>query len=592
MTASRTCAKCGQTLPDKARFCGKCGEVVDPSPLATLVGFEPHAQPVDVPAGAPGVPGPAATTVAAAAPIAAGPRPLQKTMIGMAVPGVTTPAATPAPGRTQTIQGLDAPAARLAPPAPATVPAARPGVGPSLKGTMLGVARPGIAPSRAGEAPAEPPSSSTMSVLSRTAAVPVAHIPAPAPLVDVPPPSPPRFVRRRGVPLAGAALLTGALVVLGGVTIALRWRSSLPIVAQARVSTDGRDALHLTCNPQSCRDGTAVRVAGAQSTFAAGLSDLPLPAPLRIGDNPVDLQVERPGSTRVEPVHVNVAVAYRVRADVSTMSAAKPSFTIHVQALPGSQARVAGADVPIDAAGSGIYAVDETAETEGPADESRVVAAEVPYVITAPGRAAEQGTVTARVSVAPLRVDAPGARAVVEEAHAVLAGRAPRGATVTVDGAPVAPGVDGAFETSIVLPSLGERTVAVRAETAALVARTVHVTVRRVASLEREAKAFEQQPTIGYDAAMKDLQAAVGQAMAVEGEVIDARGSGHRTLVLLDDKRGCRKGPCLVRVVVGHDVALPRGATLRAWGRVARAFPVSGGAVPEVEADFVLVPRR
>jgi hypothetical protein len=577
MTASRTCAKCGQALPEKARFCGKCGEVVGPSPKATLVGFAPHAVPVDVPGVASG------PATAAASPVAPAARAGAKTMLGMAVP---TDAA-PAPGPTATSTSTAAATST----ATATAPQAR--GGGSMKKTMLGVARPGIAPLRAGEAPPEPPPSSSASELARTAQVPVRHVPAPAPLVDLAPPSPPRIVRRGGVPLAGAALVTGALVVLGGLVIALLWRSTPPIVAQARASADGRDVLHLTCDPQSCADGTVVRAGNAQSAFMAGQSDLPLATPLRIGENPMVLQVTRPGSSRVEPVHVTVPVAYRVRADVSTMSAAAPAFTIHVQALPGTVVRVGSASVPLDATGSGTYSIDETATTEGPADESRVVSADVPYAITAPGRAPEQGTVTARVSVAPLRVDAPGARAVVDEPRITLAGRAPRGATVTVDGAPVTPGPDGAFETSIDLPALGDRTVAVRAETAALVARTVHVTIRRVASLEQEAKAFERQPTVGYDDAMKDLKAATGQPMVVEGEVIDARGSGHRTLVLVDDKRGCRKGPCLARVIVGRDVALARGVTLRAWGRVARAYPVpGGGAVPEVEADFILVPRR
>jgi hypothetical protein len=50
-------------------------------------------------------------------------------------------------------------------------------------------------------------------------------------------------------------------------------------------------------------------------------------------------------------------------------------------------------------------------------------------------------------------------------------------------------------------------------------------------------------------------------------------------------------------VVIGRDLPLARGETLRAYGRVARAFRSPGlgaGAqtVPEVEAEFVLKGRR
>jgi hypothetical protein len=264
-----------------------------------------------------------------------------------------------------------------------------------------------------------------------------------------------------------------------------------------------------------------------------------------------------------------------------------------VEAVPGTEVRVDDKPVTLDAASSGAYAIDESAAVEGPADESRPVAVNVPYVVVAKGRAPEAGTVSARVAVAPLRVDAPGTRAVVEEDHLPIAGRAAKGANVTVDGASVPIGPDGAFETNVALDALGVRTVEVRSGTATLVPRIVHVVVTRVTSLREEAKTFEGQKTIGYDAAMADVGANVGQAMVVDGEVIESRASGRRTLVLMDDHRGCARGPCLARVIVGRELTLARGERLRAYGRVARAFVTSPGqTVPEVEADFVLKAKR
>jgi hypothetical protein len=350
--------------------------------------------------------------------------------------------------------------------------------------------------------------------------------------------------------------------------------------------------VHLTCDPASCKDGTTVEYQGAKSTFATGECDLLLAEPLRVGDNPLVLHIDRPGLGRDEILNLVVPVAYRVHADIAAMSSAHASIMIHAQAAPGTTVRIDGKDVPLDSSGSGTYAIDESSAAEGPADESKVVSADVPYVVTSKA-GTQSGTVSARVAIAPLRVDAPGTQGVVEEDHVLIAGRAAKGANVTVDGAPVPVGPDGSFESTVGLNAMGDRVIEVRGGTPALTPRTVLVTVKRVPSLTDEARAFEAQNTVGYDAAVADLAGNAGRPMVVEGEVFDSRGSAHRTLMLVDDRRGCRKGPCMARVIVGRDMTIARGENVRAYGRVARAFATaSGQTVPEVEADFVLRAKR
>ena len=125
--------------------------------------------------------------------------------------------------------------------------------------------------------------------------------------------------------------------------------------------------------------------------------------------------------------------------------------------------------------------------------------------------------------------------------------------------------------------------------------RTVHVVVTRVSSLADAAKAFEQQPQkpLGYDAVMADLAGKTGQPVVVEGQVLESRGSGHRTLALIDDRRGCAHGPCLTRVIVGRDLALAHGEVLKAYGVVARGFlSPSGQTIPEVDSAFVVRAAR
>jgi hypothetical protein len=491
---------------------------------------------------------------------------------------------------------------------------------------MLGVAIPGIAPTgeRVAVPPTQPepvanqmvaptPASPMMpamastaaphqvSLADRTAVLKVPYVPPPAPLEDEPAPSPPRLVRKRGVPLAVVGGVTAGIVLVFGIAMALLWKSAPPITAQPRSTPDGRDALHLVCAPASCKDGTVAALAGggpgaSHATFVGGEADLALPEPLKVGENTLPLVIDRPGMGRDETLKLVVPVAYRVRADVSTMESSRPSITIRVEARPGTDVRVDGKPVSLDGAGTGSYTVDESATAEGAADESRVVSVDVPYVVTQKGGASEKGVASARVAIAPLRVDAPGARAVVEEASAMIAGRAARGSTVTVDGSPVPVGPDGAFETTVALAAMGDRTVEVRAGTPTLMPRTVHVVITRVSSLADAARDFERQPSVGYDAVMSDIAGKTGQAIVVTGDVLDARSSGHRTVVLVDDRRGCAKGPCLARVVLGRDVQLTHGEVVSAYGVVARAVaaPGPGGQatqmVPEVEAQF-LVPR-
>ena len=284
------------------------------------------------------------------------------------------------------------------------------------------------------------------------------------------------------------------------------------------------------------------RSTAASATFAAGAADLPLAQPLHVGANALSLHVDRPGMGRDEVIALSVPVAYRVRADVTAMSDPHPSILIHVEALPGSDVRIADKPVTLDGNGVGTYAIDESAATEGPADESRVVSLDVPYTVaSARARAAETGTVSARVAVAPLRVDAPGARAVVEGDHVLLAGRAAKGATVTVDGAAatVARGRHVRGDRSAARRP-ATVSIEVRSGTAALAPRTVHFAVKRVASLADEAKAFEKQPSVGYDAA--------------HGQPRGQRGTAHR---------GRRRSDRAARLGAPHALARRRPARLR-----------------------------
>ncbi len=651
--AGTVCVQCGKPLGEGVRFCGHCG-ATQPAPGARTM---PSAgtSPAPVPAGAatvldpnpprfmataviPGGPqAPAPAPAAAPAPAPAAVHVAKQTMIGVASPLASLPAmaspVAPAPASPampvpapepmrvaqKTMLGVASPLAGQSfgpTPAPSTgpapgAPAPSTGPGSDAKRTMLGVAMPGIAPTSAGSpntpppapapAPAPPVSLGAPPPPARTpamtVAMQVAYVPPPAPLPEMAAPPPPVVVKKGGVPLAMVALIAAGVLLVGGVALALLWKSAPPMTAQARSAPDGSDLLHLTCDAKSCPDGTTVTLAASKATFAGGQADLPVATSLHLGDNDLSLQVERPGMGRDETMKFVVPVAYRVRADVTTMSAPKPAITVRVEAKPGTDVKIDGKPVALDANGAGAYVVDETAASTGPADESRVVSLDLPYSVTPPASAKvppENGTVSVRVAVSPLRVDAPGPIAVVEDDHVLVAGRGPKGASVTVDGNVVQVAADGSFETTVPLPAIGDHVAEVRGGTTALMPRVVQLTLTRVQSLADAAKTFEQtQHPIGYDVAMSDIAGKTGQPIVVEGPVLESRASGHRTLVLVDDKRGCKKGPCHARVVVGRDLTLAPGDVLHAYGVVARGFTTPAGqTVPEIDSQFALRTKK
>lgn len=587
MSEKSLCPQCGHPAPAGARFCAQCGAIVGPSaPTPTLA-----PAPVEAPKKAP-------------SPVS------KKTMMGFGptatpapvqiAPKVPTPAPAPAPAAPGgslrgTMLGLSAGTPGAPPVAPPEVsPAARPH---PPRATVLGVALPGIAPLRAGDsgAPAALPTATGAPSYpneSNAAFVPPI-VPAPAPLADLPAPSLARFVRRTGVPLVAVLLVAGGLLLGGGLGLFWLSRDRPAITAQLRASPEGADVLGLRCDPASCKNGTSVDIDGARSTFTDGKSDLTLLTLLHIGDNPLALHVDRPGLGRDEVVRLVVPVSFRIRGDLSGISALKPTVAIHVEAAADSVVTVDGKPLALGADGAATYSIDESAATEGPADESRVVAVQVPYSVTAKGAATQTGNVTARFSVAPLRIDVPGTRGVVDRDRILVAGRAAKGAVVTVDGASVSVASDGSFEASIALAAVGERVLRVRAGTSLLSPRTVNVEVKRVASFAQEARAFERLKPLSYDAAMANPSASVGQPVAVEGEVMKARTSGHRSILIVDDRRGCAKGSCLARVSWAQDLAPAPGTVVRAYGRVAPPFAAaSGEIVLEVEADFIVPNKR
>ncbi len=649
MATPTTCPQCSSPLAEASKFCGKCGAVLEDRSLRTLMEFAAPASVRGLPL-EPTVPDAAAHTPAptpdanpnANANVHAK---MKHTMIGFAAAGASPAAppaaAPPAPpsaggpvaaptasaasqGRVavgQTMLGIAAPsgAAPVAPPAAAAPPAGQ-GRAP-IGGTMLGVAMPGIAPTAAGEGPAHAPRAGVggtmlgvaMPGIAPTHGQPPARasqpkpralgapvplepiVPAPAPLfLDDERIAPPVRASRSGVPTWIVAASLAGVLLIAGVLVAVLWRGSSPIVARPVLDAQGREALHLVCD--GCADGTTVELAGSKVTLKAHEADLVLAAPLVIGDNPLALQVNRPGIGRDETVKLVVPVSFRIRADVSTVNAKPPVLTVRVEALPSSEVLVDGKPVALDAQGKGQIAVDVSAETSGPSVETRRVERKFAYQVTHKGEAPSTGVLPAAVGIVPLQLDAPTSHAVTDQKTILVAGQTSVGSAVKINGDAVTPDATGVFSKSLAAPASGELAIDVEASAPQLAPRTVHVAVRVVASLDAEARAAESKPHASYDDVKDDIAGHAGKPIAIEGEIVDTRAAGHQTILVLTDRRGCAgkadPNACLARVLFGGEDKRKKGDVVRVFGRVTRAVPAQNGrSVPEIEADFLARPR-
>ncbi|WP_394830926.1 hypothetical protein LVJ94_30905 [Pendulispora rubella] len=483
-----------------------------------------------------------------------------RTMIGVAMPGV----------------------APILPPAPN---ADASGSLPPVRGeqrTMLGVAMPGIAPTRG-----DPPNALPRAPLA-PAPLP-AIVPAPAPLVDEPLPPPPVLAKKGGLPLGVVAGVVGLLVAAAGVGVYFFWRAGAPLVVKPRLGPQGNEQLHLSC--PTCPDGTKATASGNTATFKDKEASLELATPLKLGDNPLEIHLDRPSMGRDETVKASILVPYRVKVDLANTATNDP-IVVRVETTPGTTVKVDGHDVALDGEGKGTQPIDVRAETEGASDEGKVIDRTIPYEVTPKGSDAERGTLNVRVGVVPLHIDAPSAHMVTDADRFVVAGRTAKGASVMVNGKSIEAGT-GIFFGTFELPADKETAVEIRASGPNVAPRTARYAVRRVANLDTEAKAFEAANPLGYDTVAANVEGNVGKGLAVDGEVRQSRTVNHQTVAVVDSHRGCAKKPCLVRVVYGSDLDLKPRQELRAYGKITRAFSAGeagagGKPVPEVEADFVI----
>lgn len=516
--------------------------------------------------------------------------PAMKTMLGVAIPGIAPTTASTAPQEPSPPQGLNV-----------NKPA----------GTLLGVAIPGVAPSHApagplyaaqnsgtnigmGAVPMQQPSGAPVPPPNhglRTLALPQAPppiVPAPAPLVDEPLPEAPRLPAKKGVPVVAVVGIVFLLVAIaGGAAAFFILRGGTALTAQPQLDETGKESLKIKC--ESCPDGTKVALGASSVQIAGGSAVLPLPAPLKIGDNDLDVAIDRP-TGRDETVRIHVPVAYRVRADMATLATKPPAITVRVEATNGSEVTVEGKTVPLDGNGRGSYVIDLSQDVEGTSDESKTVEKKIGFTIASTkGGKAETGSLVARAAIVPLHLDAPGSVLYTDRSTVAVSGQTKAGGSVTIENAVAPIDEKGRFGARIELKDVGEKNLEIIASSPPLAPRIAHAKAIRVASLEATAKELEAKGPLAYDAFASDAANKVGQAVAIDGDVVESRAQQGYTVMLVDAKKcSAGKGACLVRIVHGEEMKAARGDTVRAYGVLEGVVATNGKQVPDIEASLLI----
>ncbi|HTM44119.1 MAG TPA: hypothetical protein VL137_04140 [Polyangiaceae bacterium] len=553
------------------------------------------------------------------------PREMQRTMLGIAQPGLK-PAATaptaaqhtvkatpnspnlhkepakrmgqlqPASGK-QTLLGMSVPnLGSAAQPAPvASRPAPR-AAGPG--GTMLGIPlSPNAAPP-----PAANPSAASASARPAGQASSNRGVAPLNPALQVPPlvnaDLAPGIVSDEPLEEEDSepwSIPTSALVVvgicsvlaLGAIGYSIYYNTPKPVSASLQVDDDGDQSLQITCD--GCEDGTKVALNGQSAAMHGGAAEIPLPEALPLGKNTLNLSVLRPGRSREDVAHLVVPVLFHIRADFSTLNSDDPELAVRIQAPPKATVTVDDDQVDLDENGDGRFAIGIDGKLQGQDSTVRYLNELVPYTVSAPNAVTQNGQLRLRVGIAPLTISAPGMTAVTDGDHFTLAGATAKGGSVSVDDASLKVDADGHFEQVMNVDSIGETSIVVRAQAPDLAPRSVSITVKRVADLSKEGDLFRQTATDQYGAYAQNVQKKLGMAVVADGTVAQSKVENHATRILLNVQSGCLKGPCVASVLSGSEIKLAPRAAISVFGHISgEADDASGSKVPEISAEFVL----
>ncbi|MBC8022343.1 MAG: hypothetical protein H7Y14_04450, partial [Burkholderiales bacterium] len=392
---------------------------------------------------------------------------------------------------------------------------------------------------------------------------------------------------RRGLAVAALAIVGSAILLTAAILAFFLVKGRGSVTAKAGIDEAGHDLLELSC--AECSDGTKAWTDSAQATFQGGKAKLKLTAPLKVGENPIVVGIERP-SRRREEIALSIPIEYRVRGTTEELSQASPKISVLAGALPGTSLVVEGKSVTPDPKGAVRFDFDVERELSGPEAAVKTLERRVPYSVTPPAGLPQKGEVLIRIGITPLILDAPGALIVMGRKDVVIAGRTAPGATVKIGSDEVPLDAAGRFAKRHLLAP-GDNPFVVRSTLRDHAPRLVTLMVRQSDNLTREGALARSMAQATYPEVLRDAEGAIGRSVAFDGTLFDLRRDGYSSVLLLDVKGGCRPGPCLAKVLYGADSEATKGQKASAYGKIVRFVdgPRTGQRIPELRAELLIV---
>jgi hypothetical protein len=530
-----------------------------------------------------------------------------------ATPGkLLTEAAASEPPAKRTVFGVDADAPAQSSREPAKAAPPKTSLNAPQHLTMLGVA-PVVAPAPAAQKPViAPQSQHTMlgaappaaALPAARSATPVSSPPArgnarrdegaPRSFTPVPDLAPVGRASSESVPpapLPARSALTYALIgsllvaVLGLGALAAYLLTRGPEVSVRVINTSMGDALEV--DVPGSKPGAHVRFAGEERPLTAGRATFPLRANgLAIGENELNVSVIEAGGA-VDTAVVRLLVDYRVRADLTPLKENPPAVDVVVDARPGAQVTIDGANVALDARGHGVrrYPV---APQPGNTFDLRAR-----YRVMLPGVAAPvEGDVSVTLPVTSAEIDRPGSDVITDQPQVEIGGAVEPTAEVFVDKVQV-PVKEGRFLHRVDLPQPGDYTLGVVARAPGKAPRVISIKVKRVNDMTMAAGSFTHDPSLTYARIAQNPLIYRGQNVAFDGRVYNVEVQGGRSVlqILALDCPGGARCPLWVEYPQATD------ATVDTWVRVLgtvsgeQQFRSKQGqvqTVPGVQARYVL----
>lgn len=395
----------------------------------------------------------------------------------------------------------------------------------------------------------------------------------------------PESVRAANVRLGRRVLLIASALLLGLSLFALFWTPPDPPTARL-VGSGEQTVVEVSCG--TCDDGSTVTLGGQKGTFTGHRASVPLPRPLSLGYNDVEIEIERTGFGRNERMQLQFPVDYRLAWDLTGLEQSPPTLSVMVEAALGVSVRLDDKLVPL-IANKGSHKVSIAEDVTGPSSSQQWLEKSVAVSIEGGRASTSPDRFALKIPIVPLVVDTPWDGFLTSDDTTVVSGRSTPNTKIVVAGNPTMTNADGYFEFALqTIAKTNTFTVAALAEGHA--PRFVTVSINKVSNLHKAALEYQTSAVNRFDELSQLLQASSRRVrVALPGRVQESKIQGSTTVLLVNVNSGCPTRNCILRVVYPMRLTLHPNERIGVFGGATLAPGATGATtLPEVRAELLV----